>query len=109
MKRILLFLATNLAVMVVLSVIVSVLGLDRWLSAEGIDYTSLLFMSAIMGFGGSIISLLMAKPRAKWSTGAKVIDGSEGTNQYWLVDTVKKLAAEAGIGMPEVAMYEGPP
>ena len=109
MKRIFLFLVTNIAVLVVLSVIVSVLGLDRWLSAEGIDYTSLLFMSAIMGFGGAIISLLMSKPMAKWSTGAKVIDGSEGTTQYWLVETVRKLSQQAGIGMPEVAYYEGPP
>ena len=109
MKRILLFLATNLAVMLVLSVVVSVLGLDRWLTAEGIDYTSLLFMSAIFGFGGSIISLLMSKMIAKWSTGAHVIDGSEGSTEYWLVQTVKKLADGAGIGMPQVAIYEGAP
>src|SRR5688572_17090291 len=108
MKRVLLFLATNVAVMVVLSIVVSVLGLDRWLTAEGIDYTSLLFMSAIFGFGGSIISLLMSKSIAKWSTGARVIDGSEGSTEYWLVQTVKKLADGAGIGMPEVAVYEGP-
>ena len=108
MKRIVLFLATNIAVLVVLSVIVSVLGLDRWLMAEGIDYTSLLFFSAVMGFGGSIISLLMSKPMAKWSVGAQTIDGSEGTTQYWLVETVRKLADKAGIAMPEVAIYEGP-
>jgi heat shock protein HtpX len=108
MKRVLLFLATNVAVMLVLSVVVSVLGLDRWMMAEGIDYTSLLFMSAIFGFGGSIISLLMSKSIAKWSTGARVIDGSEGSTEYWLVQTVKKLADGAGIGMPEVAIYEGP-
>jgi heat shock protein HtpX len=108
MKRVLLFLATNVAVMLVLSVVVSVLGLDRWMMAEGIDYTSLLFMSAIFGFGGSIISLLMSKTIAKWSTGARVIDGSEGSTEYWLVQTVKKLADGAGIGMPEVAVYEGP-
>jgi heat shock protein HtpX len=108
MKRIVLFLVTNIAVLVVLSVIVSVLGLDRWLSAEGIDYTSLLFFSAIMGFGGSIISLLMSKPMAKWSVGAQTIDGSEGTTQYWLVETVRKLADKAGLAMPEVAIYEGP-
>ena len=108
MKRILLFLVTNIAVMVVLSVVVSVLGLDQWLMANGIDYASLLFMSIILGFGGSIISLLISKPMAKWSTGAQLIDGSEGTTQYWLVQTVKKLADKAGIGMPEVAVYEGP-
>jgi heat shock protein HtpX len=108
MKRVLLFVATNLAIMVVLSIVVSVLGLDRWLMAEGIDYTSLLLMSAIFGFGGSIISLLLSKTIAKWSTGAHVIDGSEGSTEYWLVQTVKKLADTAGIGMPDVALYDGP-
>ena len=109
MKRILLFLATNLAVMVLLSVVVNVLGLNTWLSAEGINYTTLMVMCAVFGFGGAFISLLMSKPIAKWSTGARVIDGSEGTTEYWLVDTVKRLAERAGIGMPEVAMYEGEP
>ena len=109
MKRIFLFLITNIAVLLVLSTVVSLLGLDRWLAAEGINYGSLLVMSAILGFGGSIISLLMSKPMAKWSTGAQVIDGSEGTTQYWLVETVRKLSQQAGIGMPEVAYYEGPP
>jgi heat shock protein HtpX len=108
MKRIVLFLATNLAVMLVLSIVVSVLGLDQWLAAEGINYVSLLLMSAIFGFGGAIISLLMSKSIAKWSTGAHVIDGSEGSTEYWLVQTVKKLADNAGIGMPQVAVYEGP-
>src|SRR5438552_945711 len=108
MKRIILFLATNIAVLLVLSVVVSVLGLDRWLMADGIDYTTLLVFSAVMGFGGSFLSLLMSKTIAKWSTGAQVIDGSEGTTQYWLVQTVRKLADKAGVGMPEVAVYEGP-
>src|SRR5438128_6270484 len=108
MKRIILFLATNIAVLLVLSVVVSVLGLDRWLMADGIDYTTLLLFSAVMGFGGSFLSLLMSKTIAKWSTGAQVIDGSEGTTQYWLVQTVRKLADKAGVGMPEVAVYEGP-
>jgi len=109
MKRVVLFLATNIAVMVVLSIIVSMLGLDAWLSAEGINYVSLLVMCAVFGFGGAIISLLMSKPIAKWSTGARVIDGSEGSTEFWLVSTVKRLAERAGIGMPEVAMYEGEP
>jgi heat shock protein HtpX len=108
MKRILLFLVTNIAVMLVLSVVVSVLGVDRWLMAEGIDYVSLLWFSAIFGFGGAFISLLMSKTLAKWSVGAQVVDGSEGTTQYWLVQTVKKLADKAAVGMPEVAVYEGP-
>ena len=109
MKRIVLFLATNIAVLVVLSVIVNLFGLDRWLTAEGINYTSLLVFSAVIGFGGSIISLLISKRMAKMSTGARVIDGSEGTTEYWLVETVRKLAQTAGIGMPEVAIFEGAP
>jgi len=109
MKRIFLFLATNLAVVVLLSVIINLFGLNRWLAAEGIDYTGLLVFSAVVGFAGSFISLLMSKRAAKWSTGAHVVDGSEGTSEYWLVSTVKKLADKAGIGMPEVAVYEGAP
>src|SRR3970282_1613894 len=109
MKRVVLFLATNIAVLLVLSVVISLLGLDRWLSAEGIDYRGLLAFSAVLGFGGSLISLAMSKAMAKWSTGARVIDGTEGTTEYWLVQTVKELAAKAGIGMPEVAVYEGAP
>jgi heat shock protein HtpX len=109
MKRIFLFLATNLAVVVLLSVIINLFGLNRWLAAEGIDYTGLLVFSAVIGFAGSFISLLMSKTAAKWSTGAHVIDGSEGTSEFWLVNTVKQLADKAGIGMPEVAVYEGAP
>ena len=108
MKRVILLVATNFAVLLLLSVVASLLGLDRWLAAEGINYFSLLVMAAIFGFGGSFISLLMSKPIAKWSTGAQVIDGSEGTTQYWLVSTVHRLADKAGIGHPEVAVYEGP-
>jgi heat shock protein HtpX len=108
MKRVLLLLATNIAVMLVLSIVVSVLGLDRWLAADGIDYVSLLWFSAIFGFGGAFISLLMSKFIAKMSTGAQVIDGSEGTTQYWLLQTVHQLADKAGVGKPEVAIYEGP-
>src|SRR2546425_13094811 len=109
MKRIILFLATNLAVLLVLSIVVSVLGLDRWLMADGIDYTTLLLFSAGMGFGGSFLSLLMSKTIAKWATGAQVIDGSEGTNQYWLVQTGKKLADNGGAGRPQGAGSAGPP
>jgi len=108
MKRILLLIATNLAVMVVLSIVTSVLGVDRWLVANGIDYGSLLWFSAIFGFGGAFISLLISKWIAKMSVGAQTIDGSEGTNEYWLVQTVHKLADTAGIGKPEVAIYDGP-
>jgi heat shock protein HtpX len=109
MKRIFLLIATNLAVMLVLSVVVSILGLDQWLTANGIDWYAMLVMSAVFGFGGAFISLLMSKWIAKMSTGAQVIDGSEGTTEYWLVQSVQKLAQEARIGMPEVALYQGPP
>src|SRR2546429_8574608 len=108
MQRIILILATNIAVLLVLSVVVTVLGLDRWLMADGIDYTTLLVFSAVMGFGGSLLSLLMSKTIAKWSTGAQVIDGSEGTTQYWLGQTGKKLADKARVGMAEAAGYERP-
>jgi len=109
MKRVLLLIVTNIAVMVLLSIVVSVLGLDRWMTANGIDYFSLLALSAVFGFGGAFISLLMSKWIAKMSVGAQTIDGSEGTTQYWLVQTVHNLADKAGIGKPEVAVYEGPP
>jgi heat shock protein HtpX len=109
MKRVVLFLATNIAILVVLSVVVNILGLDRFLTAEGLDVTSLLLFSAVIGFGGAIISLLISKWMAKMTTGARVIDGSEGTTEYWLVSTVQKLAEKAGVGMPEVAIFEGAP
>jgi len=109
MKRIFLFLATNIAVLVVLSIIINIFGLDQWLTAEGINYVGLLVFSAVIGFAGSIISLLISKPMAKMSTGARVIDGSEGSTEYWLLETVRKLSQQAGIGMPEVAIFEGAP
>ena len=109
MKRIVLLIATNLAVMFLLSIVINVLGLDRALTEQGIQYLPLLAMASIFGFGGAFLSLLISKWMAKFSTGAQVIDGTEGTTQYWLVDTVKKLSEKAGIGMPEVAMYEGEP
>src|SRR3989442_9884921 len=108
MKRVLLLIATNLAVMVVLSIVVSVLGFDQWLTANGIDYVSLLWFSAIFGFGGAFISLLMSKTIAKWSVGSQVIDGSEGTTQYWLVQTGHKLPDTPRIGKPEGAIYQSP-
>src|SRR3970040_458467 len=107
MKRVVLFLANHIAVLLVLSVVISLLGLDRWLSAEGIDYRGLLAFSAVLGFGGSLISLAMSKAMAKWSTGARVIDGTEGTTEYWLGQNVRELAGEAGIGMPEGAVFKG--
>jgi heat shock protein HtpX len=109
MKRVLLLVATNVAVMVVLSIVVSILGLDRWMTAEGIDHTSLLIMSAIFGFGGAFISLLLSKRIAKWQAGLQLIDGSEGTTEDGQVESVKTLADKAGVGMPEVGIFEGAP
>lgn len=107
MKRIALFLITNIAVMVLLSIVVRVLGLDRVLSANGLNLGTLLGFSAVIGFGGAIISLLMSKSMAKWSTGAAVITTPSNENEQWLMSTVKRLADKAGIGMPEVAIYDG--
>jgi len=109
MKRIFLFLATNLAIVIVLGVVLNLVGANRFLTESGLNIETLLMFSLIIGFGGSILSLLISKPIAKWSTGAKVIDAPEGAHERWLVDTVRKLADKAGIGMPEVAVFEGEP
>jgi heat shock protein HtpX len=109
MKRIVLFLATNLAVVLVLTVVLNLLGVGRAVSAEGINVGALAVFSLVVGFTGSIISLLMSKPMAKWSTGARVIDQPQNSTELWLVNTVRQLAERAGIGMPEVAVYEGEP
>ncbi|PWF47765.1 protease HtpX [Massilia glaciei] len=109
MKRIVLFLVTNLAVMLVLSIVLSVLGIGRGVSGAGIDVGSLLVFSAVVGFTGSIISLLLSKTMAKWSTGARVIATPANSTELWLVNTVRALAEKAGIGMPDVAVYDGEP
>ena len=109
MKRILLFVLTNLAVMVVLGVVASLLGVNRYLTANGLNLSALLGFSLIMGFGGAIISLLMSKPMAKWSTGAHVINQPANQDEAWIVSTVQRLSERAGIAMPEVAIYEGEP
>lgn len=109
MKRIVLFVLTNIAVLLVLSVVSSVLGVDRILAANGLNMGALLAFSAIFGFGGAIISLLMSKTMAKWSTSAQVIDTPRNESETWLLTTVKKLADKAGVQMPEVAVYEGEP
>ena len=108
MKRIFLLIATNIAVLAVISIVLRVLGIDQAMANQG-GMGPLLAFSAVVGFAGAIISLLMSKFIAKRSTGATVITGSEGETQRWLVETVRKLADRAGIGMPEVAMYDGPP
>jgi heat shock protein HtpX len=108
MKRIFLFVFTNLAVLVVLSVSMRVLGIDRALAGTGFNTTAVLIMSGILGFGGAFISLALSKWMAKRTTGARVIDTPRDLNERWLVDTVHRQAQEAGIGMPEVAIYDAP-
>src|SRR5688572_1351868 len=110
MKRIFLFLVTNIAILLVLSFTLRVLGVDRILNAQGtgLDYNALLVMAGVIGFGGSFISLLMSKWMAKMGTGAKVIEVPSNTTERWLFDTVQRQAQRAGIGMPEVAVYDAP-
>ena len=109
MKRIILFLATNLAVVLVMSVVLSLLGVNRYLTANGLNLGTLMVYSLVVGFTGAIISLLMSKQMAKWSTGAHLIEAPSTSTELWLVDTVRKLAERAGIAMPEVAIYQGEP
>lgn len=109
MKRVMLLIATNLAIMVMLSLVVHLFGLNRWLYANGLNLPMLLGFCAVFGFGGAFISLLISKPMAKWSVKARVIQGTEGQTEAWLVQTVHSLAARAGIANPEVAIYDGEP
>jgi heat shock protein HtpX len=109
MKRIVLFLLTNVAVMVVLGIVSSVLGFNRFLTANGLDLGALLGFAAVMGFGGALISLLISKPMAKWSTKAQVINDSTDPTDQWIVQTVARFSEKAGIKMPEVAVFEGEP
>jgi heat shock protein HtpX len=109
MKRILLFVVTNLAVMLVLGIAASLLGVNRFLTANGLNLGLLLGFAAVMGFGGAFISLLMSKPMAKWSTGAQVINSSTDPTHRWIVGAVERFSLKAGITMPEVAVYEGEP
>jgi heat shock protein HtpX len=109
MKRIFLFVLTNLAVMFVLGLVVNLFGLNRFLTENGLNLGQLLVFAAVMGFGGAIISLLMSKPMAKWSTRAQVINDSPDPTHQWIVGTVRGFADKAGIQMPEVAIYDGEP
>jgi heat shock protein HtpX len=109
MKRIFLFVLTNLAVVAVISVTLRLLGVDRWVTETGgIDFGALLVMSAVIGFAGSLISLAMSKWSAKRMVGAQVIENPIDPTERWLVDTVRRQAQAAGIGMPEVAIYDAP-
>ncbi|MFM7024495.1 MAG: protease HtpX [Limnohabitans sp.] len=109
MKRILLFVVTNLAVVLVLGIVSRLLGVDRFLTANGLNLGALLGFALVMGFGGAIISLLISKPMAKWSAGVQLIEQPRNQDEVWIVDTVRKFADKAGIGMPEVGIFEGDP
>jgi heat shock protein HtpX len=108
MKRIFLFLATNMAIMLVLSITMRILGVEPYLNANGLDLSNLLAFAAIMGFGGAFISLAISKWTAKRSVGAQVITEPSNSEEFWLVQTVERQARIAGIKMPEVAIYDSP-
>lgn len=108
MKRIFLFLATNMAIVLVLSLTMSLLGVEPYLNANGLNLQALLIFAAVMGFGGSFISLAISKWMAKKSVGAQVIETPRTETERWLIGTVQRQALSAGIKMPEVAIYESP-
>ena len=109
MKRILLFVLTNVLVVVVLGIVASLLGVNRYLTASGLNLGTLLGYALVMGFGGAIISLLISKPLAKWSSWVQVIAQPQNADEAWILETVRKLADKAGIAMPEVGIFEGEP
>jgi heat shock protein HtpX len=107
-KRISLFVITNLAILLLLGVVTSILGVDRFLTENGLDLGKLLVFSAVLGFGGSLFSLAISKWSAKRMVGAQVIENPSNPSERWLVETVRRHAQQAGIGMPEVAVYDAP-
>lgn len=109
MKRILLFALTNIAVVAVLGLVSSIFGLNRFLSASGLNLGALLGFALVMGFTGAIFSLLISKPMAKWTMGLTMINDSPDPTHAWIVQTVRRFAEKAQIGMPDVAIYEGEP
>src|SRR3569833_2751070 len=109
MKRIFLFIATNIAVIAVMSIVLSLLGVDRFLTSAGLNLPMLLVFSLVVGFTGSIISLLISKPMAKWSTGAQVIETPSNSTEFWLLDTVKRLADHTNNTKPEKTDNEDEP
>ena len=109
MKRILLFVLTNVMVVAVLGIVGSLLGVNRYLTGTGLNLTALMGYSLLMGFGGAIISLLISKPMAKWTSGVRIINQPANQDEAWIVETVRKLADKAQIGMPEVGIFEGAP
>jgi heat shock protein HtpX len=109
MKRIILFVMTNLAVVLTLGLLAQLLGVNRYLEGSGLQLSRLLGYALVIGFGGAFISLLISKPIAKWSTGAEVIETPRNAQEAFLLDTVRYLSQQAGITMPQVAVYEGEP
>ena len=109
MKRILLFVLTNVLVVAVLGVVASLLGVNRYITANGLNLGALLGFALVIGFGGAIISLLISKPMAKWTSGVRVIEQAQNVDEAWILETVRKLSEKAGIGMPEVGIFEGAP
>jgi heat shock protein HtpX len=109
MKRILLFVLTNVLVVAVLGLVASLLGVNRYLTASGLNLGALLGFALVMGFGGAIISLLISKPMAKWTSGVQVIEQPRNADEAWIVATVRQLSDKAGIAMPEVGIFEGAP
>jgi len=110
MKRILLFVATNFAVLLVISILFKLLGLEGLLQANGVDldYGAVLIVAAVIGFSGSLISLFISKTMAKRAMGVEVIHRPANAHERWLVDTVAQLAGQAGVGMPEVGVFRSP-
>ena len=109
MKRILLLVLTNVLIVVVLGIAASLLGVNRFLTSNGLDLGLLLGYAMLIGFGGAFISLLISKPMAKWSSGVQVIAQPQNADEAWIVETVRKFSEKAGIGMPEVGIFEGEP
>jgi heat shock protein HtpX len=109
MKRIALFIVTNIAVVIMLGIVANVLGVDRFLTAQGLNLGLLLGFAAVIGFGGAFFSLLISKPMAKLTTGARTIGQPATAMESWLLETVRHHAQKAGLQMPEVAIYEGEP
>ena len=109
MKRILLLVLTNVLVVVVLGIVASLLGVNRFLTSNGLNLGLLLGYALVIGFGGAFISLLISKPLAKWSSGVRVIAQPQNTDEAWIVETVRRFSEQAGIGMPEVGIFEGEP
>lgn len=109
MKRIVLLVLTNVLVVVVLGIVASLLGVNRYLTGTGLNLGLLLGYALVIGFGGAFISLLISKPLAKWSSGVQLIEQPQNADEAWIVQTVQKLAHQAGIGMPEVGIFEGEP